>query len=49
MVDENSKAATVSVSLRVDPPSGVVLTTGAHESKGIPVFDSDRMPVVHLG
>ena len=49
MVDEDSKAATVSVSLNIDPPSGVTLTTGGKEVKGVAVFDSERMPVVNMG
>ncbi len=49
-MDENSKAATVSVSLQVDPPVGVNLTVGGHqEGKGVPVFDSERLPVVKMG
>lgn len=50
IVDENSKAATVSVSLKIDPPSEVTLTEGGHhDAKGVPVFDSERMPVVNVG
>ncbi len=48
-MDEDSKAATVSVSLNIDPPSGVTLTSGGQEVKGVAVFDSERMPVVNVG
>jgi hypothetical protein len=49
MVDEDSKAATVVVSLNIDPPTGVNLTAGGKTVKGVPVFDSERMPVVNMG
>lgn len=48
-MDEDSKAATVSVSLNIDPPSGVNLTANGHEAKGVAIFDSERMPVVNVG
>lgn len=51
VVDENSKAAHMSVSLNVDKPEGVSVT-GASKDKGrrgSPVFDSERMPKVNLG
>lgn len=49
VVDEDSKAATVSVSLNIAPPTEVTLSSGGQEVKGVPVFDSDRMPVVNVG
>lgn len=49
VVDEDSKTATVSVSLNVAPPTEVTLSAGGQEVKGVPVFDSDRMPVVNVG
>ena len=49
MVNEDSTAATVSVSLNIAPPSEVTLSSGGQEVKGVPVFDSDRMPVVNVG
>ena len=49
VLDENSKAATVSVSLNIDPPTGVNLTSRGRDVKGVAVFDSERMPVVNMG
>ena len=51
-MDENSKAATVSVSLNIDPPSGVEVSINEQNNrgrKGVAIFDSERMPVVDLG
>jgi len=54
VVDENSKASRVSVCLQIDSPhskdSLKVSTMGrGTNGKGVPIFDSDRMPVVNLG
>ena len=51
MVDENSKAALVSVSLNVDKPESVDITHAEKGKgrRGSPVFDSERMPKVNLG
>jgi hypothetical protein len=51
-VDENSKAATVSVSLNIDPPTAVDVTLNEQSrgrSRGVAIFDSERMPVVNRG
>ena len=51
-IDENSKAATTTVSLNIDPPSGIELTTSElnrGRQKGVAIFDSERMPIVKLG
>lgn len=51
-IDENSKAATTTVSLNIDPPSGIEITTSEQNrgrQKGVAIFDSERMPIVKLG
>ena len=51
VIDENSKASRVSVCLQIDSPDSVKVTTMGRggQGKGVPIFDSDRMPVVNLG
>lgn len=49
MVDENSKAAMVSISLNVEPPSRESSGHVHGDRREQPVFDSKRMPVVKLG
>ena len=49
MVDENSKAAMVSVSLNVEAPSSQASGHVHGDRRAQPVFDSKRMPVVKLG
>ncbi len=48
-VDEESKAAMVSVILNVEAPSGAAVSHNHHDHKQQPIFDSKRMPVVNLG
>lgn len=54
VVDENSKAAEMSVCLQLNSVRSVNLTAGTGEGgrrnkKGVAIFDSERMPVVNVG
>lgn len=48
MVDENSKAAVVSVSLNIKPPAANEKSHAHGDHRDQPIFDSKRMPVVKL-
>lgn len=48
-VDEESRAAMVSVILNVEAPSGAAVGHAHHDHTREPVFDSKRMPVVNIG
>lgn len=48
-VDEESKAAMVTVTLNVEAPSDAAVSHAHDDHTAQPVFDSKRMPVVNLG
>ncbi len=48
-VDEESKAAMVSVILNVEAPCNAAVSHAHHDYHAQPVFDSNRMPIVRLG